>query len=285
MYLLINRLDILEYEHLMCTEGNALETLCETQMPLSSLLSFPVSNWDDYRRWRNWNWLAVPLEDSWVINTKWVSHPLSVAFALKHLGLENTRHLIIHVLDAGEELVPAGPMWEELLHLFAGVCSLEVVFIGPKVSKIFSSSKTYWASSQKSCPRCTDAGRSRTYSFHGGSYAQFCASPHYRLPTLAVAFNASFASSPEEWIPDLSALLCAGAGAGAAPPLCVTDFSAQDAELSTALLRAVAAASPLPWHGRGLRAQRNPYGSLRPMADAAAAGTHYYHNHVIAIHA
>ncbi len=95
---------------------------------------------------------TTTVDDTWAINARFLSSsypgPLTVAFALKHLDLENTvtPHLTVHVpvLDAGQDVsvIPAGPMREERLHLFAGVCSLKLVFIGEKVSesKTFASS-------------------------------------------------------------------------------------------------------------------------------------------------
>ena len=293
-YLYINRLDILEYKLRMSAEGKPLQIVCDTQMPVSSLRSFPFSGWEEYRRWRGFDWAAssadlgpLPFEDTWTINTIHLSQPLTVALALFRLGLQSVRSIIIHVLEPSIDEIPPGPMWEEIMHLFAGASSLEVVFVGEHAATCCSSS-IFRTASMTTCERCTAECRRRSYSYYVGPYAQFRASPNYQRPTLAVAFNVLFTVHADQWTRDLTALFgghgCGdgsrqGSRDGHPPPFCYTAFTAEEAILSARYLQVFGPASA---PGR-LAAQPNPFSSLRPDADPAASGTFFYHNHYMGI--
>jgi splicing suppressor protein 51 len=149
---------------------------------------FPTTGWEAYFKYRKINNSTHDYRLFSEVNTEQVSKPLTLAYALHALGRTSQKRVIVHVIGAAHYDAVADDLFEEVLHLFPSIRTLNIIFVGPELAD-FGFSTIYSEQSAPTCTRCMRIGIKLTYSFYEGTYEQFLASPHFSKPTLNLAFN------------------------------------------------------------------------------------------------
>ncbi|KAF7974783.1 hypothetical protein HWV62_11265 [Athelia sp. TMB] len=128
--------------------------------------------------------------------------PLTILNALHSFKIVPGPRMVVHVLGARMdfEMQYGGMAFEELMHQLPWVQELVLELIGPAVGTDDSTIP------MDCCPKCTRAGRKRTYKVANALYHDYL--PRARtIPDLVVAFNSGLHESPDSWKPTVDLIM------------------------------------------------------------------------------
>ncbi|KAG6918728.1 hypothetical protein DXG01_012213 [Tephrocybe rancida] len=185
-----------------------------------------------------------------------LSMPMTILWGLENLNTDDqwTRKetLTIHVLGASNVEISYARIFEEILHRLPEVQNLQLVLIGPELSKIVATEEISTKFDMETCPTCATRHRKRMHHLYAQTYHEYARGNDFTKPDLAIAFNSG--SSQEHgssWEETMSVLV------KNKTPTVFTAYNQEEAEDEAKLLRE-AGASLVP----GLGPVKNVWGSI-----------------------
>lgn len=131
--------------------------------------------------------------------------PLTILGALHRFKIVPDPRMVVHVLGARVdfEMNYGGMAFEEIMHQLPWVQEIVVELIRPELGADNASEIP-----MECCPRCTRAGRKRTYKIANALYHEyFTRKRACKTPDLVVAFNSGLHESPDSWKPTIELLV------------------------------------------------------------------------------
>ncbi|KAF7870007.1 hypothetical protein EAF04_004791 [Stromatinia cepivora] len=183
-----------------------------TQLPKHQYLSLSSMNdwYDYYTKLSDKDGFRLKMNRDLKSGTNTTTIQLTLMAALEETipDISTRSSITIHIVGPGGAEASSMPAFEEVLHLFPSLQTLELSFIGLNVfGNLDNDSEAQIPQDPqplKCCAKCTKAERKITYTYWKGPYHSYIDAEDYKTPDLAAAFNSGFAvDERENWYPTI----------------------------------------------------------------------------------